>query len=201
MSFPVKRSSSWSQSWNFRKISGWVFKDLPIRVKTCKFLNIHTTTQTESIFTRIYIEIMTMILFAPIYESVQLLALKSICEVEFHLIFLSTISNLSWPFGKMNFLLLIFYLRNVAAYEFYGESQLISCYECIEYIIEDGHEFYREDKNDRDCQKLKKSSYGTKSSLQYSNIFAKEKYRTIQTNCLFAESAGTVIKTEFPMIM
>ena len=101
----------------------------------------------------------------------------------------------------MNFLLflLIFYSRNVAAYEFYGESKLISCYECIEYIIEDGHEFYREDKNDRDCRKLKESSYGTKSWSQYSNIFAKDKYRKFQANCLFAESAGTVTKTEFPM--
>ena len=95
--------------------------------------------------------------------------------------------------------LLIFSTRNVAAYGFYDESKLISCYECTEYIIEDGHEFYREDKNDRGCRKLKESSYGTQSSLQYSNIFAKEKYRKIQANCLFAESAGTVIKTEFPM--
>lgn len=103
----------------------------------------------------------------------------------------------------MNFLLflLIFYSRNVAAYSFYDESKLISCYECTEYIFEDGHEFYREDKNDRDCRKLKESSYGTKSSLQYSNIFAKEKYRKIQANCLFAESAGTVTKTEFPIKM
>ena len=99
----------------------------------------------------------------------------------------------------MNFLLLNFYLRNVAAYEFYGESQLISCYECIEYIIEDGHEFYREDTNDHDCRKLKESSYGTKSSLQFSNIFAKDKYRKVQANCLFAKSAGTVTITEFPM--
>ena len=95
--------------------------------------------------------------------------------------------------------LLIFYSRNVAAYGFYDKSKLISCYECIEYIIEDDNEFYREDKNDRDCRKLKESSYGTKSSLQYSNIFTKDKYRKIQANCLFAESAGTVTKTEFPM--
>ena len=51
--------------------------------------------------------------------------------------------------------LLMLYSRNVAAYGFNDESKSISCYECTEYIIQDGHEFYRENKNDRDCRKLK----------------------------------------------
>ena len=95
-------------------------------------------------------------------------------------------------------ILMIFYSRNVASYAYYDESTLINCYDCIEYITENGHEFRREEKNDRGCRKLKESSYGTQSKLQYSNIFAKEKYRKIQNNCLFAESVGTVIQTEFP---
>ena len=95
--------------------------------------------------------------------------------------------------------LMIFYSRNVAVYGYYDESKSITCYECNEYIIEDGHDFFRENRNDRDCRKLKESSYATHSSLQYSNIIAEEKYRKIQANCLFAESAGTVTKTEFPM--
>ena len=94
-------------------------------------------------------------------------------------------------------LFLMFYSRNVASYAHYDESKLISCYECNEYITEDGQEFRLENKNDRDCRKLAESSYGTQSSLQFSNIFAKEKYRKIQANCLFAESVGTVTKTEF----
>ena len=93
---------------------------------------------------------------------------------------------------------MIFHSRNVASYANYDESTFINCYECIEYISETGHEFRREEKNDRDCRKLKESSYGTQSKLQYSNIYAKEKYRKIQNNCLFAESVGTVIQTEFP---
>ena len=94
-------------------------------------------------------------------------------------------------------ILMIFYSRNVASYAYYDESTLINCYDCIEYITENGHEFLREEKNDRGCRNLKESSYGTQSKLQYSNIFAKEKYRKIQNNCLFAESVGTVIQTEF----
>ena len=74
-------------------------------------------------------------------------------------------------------ILMIFYSRNVASYAYYDESTFLKCYECTEYITENGHEFLREEKNDRDCRKLKESSYGTQSKLQYWNIFAKEKYR------------------------
>ena len=89
------------------------------------------------------------------------------------------------------------YSRNVASHAYNDESTFINCYECTEYMTENGHEFRREEKNDRDCRKLKKSSYGTQSRMQYSNIFAKEKFRKIQNNCLFAESVGTVTQTDF----
>ena len=91
--------------------------------------------------------------------------------------------------------LLIFYSENVASYADYDESTLINCYACIEYITD--HKFRRDEKNDRDCRKLKESSYGLQSKMQYSRVFAKEKYRIVQNSCLFAESVGTVTETDF----
>ena len=92
-------------------------------------------------------------------------------------------------------LILVFSPRTVDLYAHYDESKLMKCYECEEYITENGHEFRREDKNDHDCRKLKKSSYGTSSTFEYSDKNVHGKALKTQAVCLFAESVGTMTET------